>query len=117
MSQTVTVETYNGLGSSGTNFNMTLTKTPKRESAREMSLALHRSAAAGADLVGSSAVGCHSTSNSEKLGLAKYKERQFPQNWSKITIPRYPYVPKSLQSKRDLWVFLLINMIISSIQL
>lgn len=33
--QTVTVEAYNSLGSSGNNINMTLEKTPKRESAAD----------------------------------------------------------------------------------
>lgn len=36
--QTVTVEAYNSLGSSGNNIKMTLEKTPKRESAAEVSL-------------------------------------------------------------------------------
>lgn len=35
--QTVTVEAYNSLGSSGNNTEMTLEKTPKRESAAEVS--------------------------------------------------------------------------------
>lgn len=35
MPQTVTVEAYNSLGSSSDNINMTLEKTPKRESAAE----------------------------------------------------------------------------------
>lgn len=38
--QTITVEAYNSLGSSGNNIEMTLEKTPKRESAAEVCLVL-----------------------------------------------------------------------------